>query len=207
VASFRNLCLATAGFSFLLAAPSKADVVVNISTGYDNAVGDLLPNGAPDKYQIGVGGSGGYYDEIPVVRTAPLPGGWLRDDASSGSRWLVLDTGMGLEGVNAPGGTYFFDVWIELTGYDASTARITGLQYAADNKLVGVEVNGITVFSQDTTFAEEFGAFHLIGDVGLDLFEDGLNLIRFIVYNQEGFASPMGLRLEALVEADPAGNF
>jgi hypothetical protein len=96
----------------------------------------------------------------------------------------------------------YFDVCVDLTGFDASTALITGLRYAADNKLVSVEINGIPVFTQDESFAEEFGSFQTIGDVGVLLFEDALNLIRFVVWNQEGVVSPMGLRVEGLIEAE-----
>jgi hypothetical protein len=203
----RTLFLRTLGCAAVLCLVSgqgqvRADVVTNLSTGFDNPTGTLLPNGSTDaRYVIGPGGTGGFIGVIPEVRTQPIPGTWLPDAASSGSRWLVLNSGIGLEGITVPPGTYFFDTAVTLAGFDAVTAHLTGLRYAADNELIAVIINGSTVFSQPIMFAEEFTSFHDIGDVGLGLFHDGLNTLRFEVYNLEGGLSPMGLRMEGRVEA------
>jgi hypothetical protein len=128
----------------------------------------------------------------PKVRASPLPGGWLADAASTGSRWLVLDGG-GFEGVSVTDRTFVFEVSVDLTGYDAATARVAGLRYAADNKLLSVAVNGAAVFSQPSGFAEEFHAFRDLGDRGLGLFQAGRNTVRFEVENAPGFGpSPRG---------------
>jgi hypothetical protein len=184
---------------------ARADVIRNISTGFNNATGMLLPNGAMDTaYVIGPGGTGGRIGETPLVRTAPIPGTWLPDAASPLSRWLVLP-GTGLEGISVGPGTYFFDTVVDTTGFDPATVEITGLRYAADNKLLSVRINGTAVFMQDMSFAEEFMTFHNLGNRGLGLFQSGLNTIRFEVDNQLGVVSPMGLRVEGLVEGQPTG--
>ncbi len=180
-----------------------AEFVTSLNTGYDPATGRLLPDGALDpRYAIGPGGSGGRLGETPFVRVSPLPGGWLADAASPNSRWLVLRGG-GLEGVTVSEGTYFFDIRVDLTGFDPASARLTGLRYAADNKLLAVVVNGADAFRQPSGFAEEFGAFRTLGDLGQGLFREGENVIRFQVENALGFGdTPMGLRVEGSIEAN-----
>ena len=186
------------------AGPVAAELVTSLNTGIDPVTGALLPEGALDpRYVIGPGGSGGRFGETPFVRVAPLPGGWLGYGASPSSRWLALRGG-GFEGVTVSEGTYFFDFVLDLTGFDAASARLTGLRYAADNKLLAVVVNGADAFRQPSGFAEEFQAFRNLGDLGLGLFHEGQNVIRFQVENALGFGdTPMGLRVEGAVEANP----
>lgn len=182
------------------ASGARAELIRDISTGYDNLTGTVLPNGTADTdYVIGPGGTGGRVGETPLVRTAPIPNTWLADGASSASRWLVL-SGTGLEGITVSPGTYFFDTVVDLTGFDPATAQINGLRYAADNKLVAVRVNGTAVFSQSLGFAEEFQSFRDLGDLSSGLFQSGLNLIRFEVFNDLSGNSPLGLRVEGTIE-------
>jgi hypothetical protein len=182
------------------AAGVRAGWIRDISTGYNNQSGTVLPNGTADTdYVIGPGGTGGRVGEIPLVRTAPIPNTWLPDGASSASRWLILP-GTGLEGITVLPGTYFFDTVVDLTGFDPATAQINGLRYAADNKLVGVRVNGTAVFTQNLGFAEEFQSFRDLGNLGSGLFHSGLNLIRFEVFNDLFGTSPLGVRVEGRVE-------
>jgi hypothetical protein len=182
------------------AAHAPAAFIKNISTGYNDATGTLLTGGAADTdYVIGSGGTGGHLGETPLVRISPLATPWLPDDASTGSRWLVLP-GTGLEGISVSPGTYFFDMAVDLTGFDAATAQLSGLRYAADNKLVAIRINGTAVFSQDTSFAEEFQSFHAVGDLGLGQFRSGQNVIRFELLNSTSGVSPLGFRVEGTVE-------
>ncbi|AMV25764.1 hypothetical protein VT84_15310 [Gemmata sp. SH-PL17] len=187
-------------FHLVTASDVRAGFIKNISTGFNNTTSTLLSDGtADDDYVIGSGGTGGHSGEVPLVRTAPLPGTWLADSASTGSRWLVL-SGKGLEGVDVGAGVFFFDIVVDLTGFDPATAQIAGLRYSADNKLVAVRINGTAVFTQDGSFAEEFQSFRDLGSVGLGQFHSGLNVIRFEVDNQLGSDSPLGLRVEGTVE-------
>ena len=149
---------------------------------------------------IGAGGTGGHWGAVPLARTSPIPGTWVPDGASAASRWLVLP-GAGREGITVGPGTYFFETTVDLDGFDPASASLSGLRYAADNKLVNVRINGVSVFAQNTNYAEEFKAFHDLGTLGSGLFHGGLNTIRFEVLNQAGANTPLGLRDRAILEA------
>jgi hypothetical protein len=187
----------------IIAAPASAAVVKILNTGVDDATSLRLNNNQSDlDFVIAPGSSGGHVGEIPVARATPLPNGWLADSASTSSRWIVLNTGVGQEGVSVGPGNYIFQTTFNFAGFDPTTASIPSLRYAADNKLVTLRVNGTIVFSQDSTFAEEFRSFiQLAPNLGSGLFQPGLNTVSFEVMNQAGLVSPMGLRVEALVTA------
>ena len=160
-----------------------------------------LGNDVPDTDYLIATGSPVFENTSPLARLSPLTNGILPDAASEGSRWLVLNSGVGIEGITVAPGTYLFDIDVDLTGFVPSSAELRGLRYSADNKLTGVHINGTTVFSQNASFAEEFQDWHDIGDVGLGEFQDGVNTIRFEVLNDLSASSPMTLRVEGNVEA------
>jgi hypothetical protein len=181
---------------------SRADfIVTNLATGFDNSTNALLPNGATDtKFVFAPGGTAPVIASNPVVQVSPLPITYLPDAASAASRWDVINSGQGQEGIDVAPGTYVFQTVVNLTSAEALTARIVGLRYAADNSLILVTINGTTVFSQpivDT--AKEFESFHDIGDVGLALFRAGSNTIEFTVNNAPVGPTAMGLRVEGEV--------
>ena len=208
---FRRLSPAgvLAGVIWLVVVPAgpgvNAATIKNISSGYDDVGGVLLADAVADTdYVIGPGGLGGHIGEVPLVRTSPLPIPWLADADSPNSRWLILP-GSGSEGISVEPENYFFDTTVDLTGFDPATAQLSGLQYAADNKLLQVAINGTAVFSQPPGFAEEFMSLTDLGDVGAGLFHSGTNTIRFELHNQTGFISPLGLRVEGVVTGQPLG--
>ena len=186
-----------------IAPPAGAATVKNLSTGIDDSTGLRLSNNQSDTdYIIAPGSTGGHVGETPAARSTPLPNGWLVDGASTASRWIVLNSGLGQEGVTVGPGNYIFQTTCNLAGFDPTTASIPSLRYAADNKLVSLRVNGAEVFGQDSTFAEEFRAFtQLPANLGSGLFHAGVNTVTFEVMNQAGLNSPMGLRLEGSVTA------
>lgn len=126
---------------------------------------------------------------------SPLPSTWLPDNASSQSRWIVL-AGSGSEGISVTAGSYTFRMTVDLTGYNPATAEITGLQFAADDSLGGISINGANVYIPSSN---GFNAFHFTPDVGLGSFQEGLNTIDFQVSN--GSLSPLGFRADGLVVA------
>lgn len=198
--------LCTLGVLLAGSAAAPAAVVKFLNTGYNDATGNQLANGTNDTdYFIGPGGTGSLTGINPRATSSPIPLPWLSDAASSASRWLVLP-GSGLEGISVGPGTYFFDTTADLTGFDPATAQINNLRYAADNKLVGVWINGTRVFFQNQQFAEEFASFRSLGNLGAGLFTSGLNQIRFEVSNQLSSPSPLGLRVEGSVDAQPLAS-
>ena len=197
-------CLAVV-MVLLMVGPGEVGAVTvkNISSGFDDLAGTKLPSHTPDTdYIIGPGGTGGYIGEVPRARES-LYGTYVPDSASPDSRFLFIYVNSDPESLWVPPGTYFFDTEVDLTNFRHVTAEITGLRYAADNKLIGVHINGTTVFSQGTGFAEEFRDFRVLGDLGLGEFQEGLNTIRFEVFNYgSGSSNPMSFRVEGVVQAE-----
>ncbi|RIK75719.1 MAG: hypothetical protein DCC68_20750 [Planctomycetota bacterium] len=179
-----------------LTVPTTPVYVKNIATGIVNATltkqSDLSPD---DDYRIGAG-SAGHVGATPVARQSGF-GPYLVDAASAGSRWLIFD--------DAPEGTHYFDVQVDLTGFAAAQAFVRGLRYVADNRLISIAVNDTIVFSQPTSVADEMSAWRALGDVGLGAFRPGANTIRFGVHNSPdlGGINPLALRVEGIVVAPP----
>ncbi len=199
------ICVTLVALSLLSPKTCWAGIVKNISTGIDSVTGTQLPNGAADpNYALVAGTTGGYIGTPLIAQSDPLPGEYVPDMASDASRWIVITSGMGLEGISVGPGTYVFQTTVDLTGFLASTAELEGLRYAADNKLVAIVINTTTVFSQSSDFAEEFHAFVDLGTLGRGAFQGGLNTIQFVVANQLDNQSPMALRVEGVVTAAAA---
>lgn len=161
---------------------------------------------ADTDYVIASGGTGGRFGTVPVARQTPLSGGWLADAASSASRWIVISSGQGGEGMSVETGSFRFQTTVDLTGYNPATAFLDSLRYAADNKLTALRINGTTVFSQGTEAEEEFGSLiALPATLGQGLFVSGVNTLTFEVLNTEPpphlSTTPVGFRLEGSVSA------
>jgi hypothetical protein len=155
--------------SFTLAIVSNAwgVVVKNISTGIDDVSMAKIANNLPDTDFTIIPGSNSHVDEHPIARSAPLPPPYFADASSAASRWLAFDTGDGEEGLNVIQGTYYFETFVDLTGFQASTAQITGLRYGADDQLHYVYINGIIEWVRPDTGGGDFFDWHTIGSLGL----------------------------------------
>ncbi len=202
----RRCCTIAFALCVLVGSSDASQIVKSISTGWDDATNTKIANNASDTdYVIGPGGTGGHFGEVPFARTTPIAPSYVPDAASTTSRWIAL-SGTGEAGLSVPQGTYFFDTSVDLTGYQAFSAQISSLKYATDNQLVGIRVNGLSVFSQAfNDFAEEFRVFQNLGDLGLGGFHAGVNTIRFEVYNAPGLfgnaPNDLALRIDAVVTA------
>lgn len=202
----------TAAFLLLSSGLAHADLIRNISTGFDNTTGTLLPAFTVDTDYTVIGPGGVTY--FGQARTAGmgLPGTYLGDAAMPGSRWLYLvTTPTDTSGAFTPAGDYVFRTMVDLSGFDASSAQITNLQVASDNSFVSVAVNGTIVFSRVPPMtAEEFTTPLVVGNVGLGAFQNGLNTIEFTMRNTGfGFGtgpSPGAYRALATVEGAPLGG-
>jgi hypothetical protein len=192
---------------------ASADVVTNLSTGFDNATGTLLaPFTVDAKYQVlGPGG----VTVFPQARDATgVPGSYIGDAALPGSRWDYLTlTATSRNPDFVPSGNYDFRTTVDLTGFDSATASIRNLQVATDNFFLSVAVNGTTVLSRSLPggVVEEFGSvLTLPADLGLGAFHSGLNTIDLTIFNQ-GFGggtsdSPGAFRASGTVQATPVGS-
>lgn len=195
-------CLLLAHLSLAVVTPGECGATL-INTGLDAATSTRLPNDAYDaNWTFVAAPDASFVGGSPVVRVFPLAGGWLADNASTLSRWIVAGR-PGDSTLNDAPGLWTLQTSVSLDSADANT-QITGLQYAADNKLVSLTINGTTVFSQDAAFAQEFQVWHTIGDVGAGLFHPGANVLQFTLANQEGLNTPLGLRVEGTVVPEPA---
>jgi hypothetical protein len=196
-----NLALLTI---LVFVSASRADVVRNISTGLNASGTALLPSFTVDPNYT-VTGPGGSFTALAQTQGS-LPSTYVGDNATS--RWdnILFSPN---DNSFVPAGDYDFKTTIDLTGFDASTAKITGVRATADNEFLGISVNGQSVFSRTPASPEEFGAFINVGDVGLGAFHAGLNTIDFKLHNL-GFgnvdfgSSPSAFRVEGAVEAAPA---
>jgi hypothetical protein len=192
------LCLAALA---CLTASVYGDVVKNISTGINDSTLVKIPNNSPDPDFIIGAGSVAHTGETPIARSTPLPPPFFSDADSSDSRWLALNTGIGEEGVNVVQGTYFFETQVNLAGFAASTAQITGLRYGGDDKMNEITVNGISVWTRPIAFGGDFFEWHEVGNLGSGSFATGINTIRFNVSNEPEPPTVMALRVEGSVTA------
>src|SRR5262249_14517518 len=127
----RQLWWCIAALALLYSGEVRAAFVSNLSTGADPSTGSLLPASSTDvKYTVT---RPGWIVCTPLVRTqASLPNTCLWDNAMPGSRWdYILFSSTDSSFV--PSGNYVFRTTVDLTGFDAATAQISGLQVSTDN--------------------------------------------------------------------------
>jgi hypothetical protein len=193
------------------AALARADVVKNISTGFDQVAGTKVANGAADAdWVIGAGSAGGFAGQTTIARSAPLPSPYLADGASAASRWIGINSNQGLEGISVPAGVYFFQATVDLTGYDASTAAIANSRFAIDDGLQGIRINGNTIYTlPDGRVQTRFDEFETVlpPDLGAGAFQPGVNTITFVLENAVS-GTPVAFRFEGNVIAavpEPGG--
>ena len=94
-------------------------------------------------------------------------------------------------------GQYDYQTTVDLTGYDAATAVLTG-RVSQDDILVDILVNGVsTGISDQSNLFYQFTPYR----IGGTFFQPGLNTIDFLVFNSGG--GPTGLRNEMTLVAAP----
>ena len=202
----RQLWWCMAALALLYGGEVRAAFVSNLSTGADPVTGSLLPASSADvKYTVT--GPGGISFTPLVLTQASLPNTYLGDNAMPGSRWDYLLFSP-TDSSFVPSGNYVFRTTVDLTGFDAATAQISGLQVATDNGFLSAAVNGQAVFTHDPgTTPEEFTSILPVGDVGRGSFHAGLNTVEFTIINYGfGFSqgpSPAAFRAAGTVDASP----
>jgi hypothetical protein len=202
------LCLVVVFSGWSSGAGAVPIVVKNIATGIDDSTGLKLSYLSPDTdYVIGAGSTEG----VGLVPHAVQELFLLADSASSDSRWIVVDVPHPESPLSGAGnlvlpGTYSFLTSVDLTGFLPASSQIENIRFAADNQLIGVLINGTSVFSEPPADPrEDFHQFHTLGSVGAGLMQSGLNEIEFRIYNGTfggNNANPMAFRVEGLVTAE-----
>jgi hypothetical protein len=168
----------------------EAQCLVNISTGFDVEAGDVLPEGVDDdEYLVDAG-----FGPVNVFTGGPSTGfpvpPWVANDGNS--LWISST-------VNATDnpGTYTYEITVEIPGgVDASLVAIRG-RWATDDPGQDIIVNGV---STGITAGGFTSYTELPGDAGFGLFQEGENLIQFVVVNGGEAPNPTGLRVEACLE-------
>ena len=156
----------------------------------DGTPGTLTAVGVADAHYTIIGGVGGELSPFVTGTGAyPFPP-WELDSATS--QWIspqATYAGFLRDRV----GTYTYLTTFDLTGFDATTASVSG-QVVADNSITSIRVNGHNIKYSQTTSAFSLVPFSLPDDC----YVSGVNTIEFNVYNRSNFSggNPSGLRVE-----------
>ena len=182
------IAIAMAAVALLATTDAKA---VPIGTFYDTGVdashATLANNAAETHYAI-ISTPDGSTPGVRVATSAngfPIPP-WIGDDSLSA--WIGPKTDSALDG---PSGQYDYRTTFNLTGFNATTAALTG-QWAADDAGVDILINGVST-KQTVNGFSAFNSFSVTSG-----FISGLNTIDFLVQNNGG---PTGLRVEGALTA------
>ncbi len=204
--------------TLVIGAP-KADAAA-ITTLYNTGAGTTAGNIDPN-YQIVFSPAAGSTDGFNAGYTAatvaayelqnvwPLagipvgPGPWVANNGIS--QWITPNVGGTGDSSNA--GFYLYRTSFDLTGFDPTTARITGL-WSSDNDGFGIYLNGIGMpnFATASTpgHTQPFWSMNPFADITTG-FVGGTNYLYFAVYNTPlAGGNPSGLRVEMTGTADAA---
>ena len=164
----------------------RAEVVKNISTGWDNSAGAVIDASQPDPdYTI----SPGDLTATVLPEAFPIPP-WFAN--SETSKWIGFDA----PSSNADPIVYDFATTVSMDGFLPETATVAGT-WSTDNVGQDILVNGVsTGISNDGNF----GALHDFS-IPAGFFQAGDNDIVFRFENAPPGVNPAGLRVEAIVEA------
>ena len=177
-----------------LAAPAQAATITTLfNTGVD-AAGVPLPDGTVTDPHYSLIATPGGTSSILVRQSAggfPIPP-YIGDNAFSA--WIGPFNDTILDG---PVGSYTYRTTFDLTGFNPSTASITG-GWSSDNNGLDILINGVSLgyTTSFTQFAIGFSPFSVTSG-----FVSGINTLDFVVNNGGG---PTALRVEMSGTASPA---
>ena len=119
----------------------------------------------------------------------PLLSNWIPDSNSTLSHWLTPSTDQGQSYDQNTPGQYTWTLKFNLTGFDPTTASLSGRFATDNNSVASLNTNGLlnpsTAFSTWSTFSAGAGSF-----------VNGINTLTFTVNNLAGGQNPTGLRVE-----------
>ncbi len=182
--------------TLLLGTATQAAPISLFNTGVDGSGAVLADGTLGDPHYALVATPGG----TSVIRIRSSAGGYpvapggpyIGDDSLS--RWIGPNNDTQLDG---PAGHYDYRTSFDLTGFDASTASISGA-WATDNEGVGIYINGI--FTGNTIPSAGGDAFEFFHGFSISSgFVTGVNTLDFVVNNDGG---PTALRVEMTGSAD-----
>ncbi len=177
------------------AKPATADYVSSIDTGVTDS-GALLPDGSVDSHYTLVTnpdsqhpGSSAY---VVDSNAFPFGGYWYADGPDS--KWIAPYANAN---TSSPEGVFVYEMTFNLSGFDASTAKIVGT-WATDNDGVDILING-----QSTGFTTASESYRSPSAFTIDTgFVAGLNTLEFVVHNEDqASGNPTGLRVDGSVTA------
>jgi len=167
------------------------------NTGLDTE-GVLLPaSGAVDPhYEIILSADAGLPGPDAVTLNPGFPvGPWVAEGPDS--RWIAPQANQG----NGAGGEYRYRTTFDLTGFDESTASISG-EWAIDNEGTDILINGTSTGNLNTNGFAALTAFTVNSG-----FVAGVNTLDFVVFNAGAGVGPTGLRVRmsgtVLVPGEP----
>jgi PEP-CTERM motif len=187
---------AVAAASLVAGSAAQADPITSLyNTGVDASGTPLADATIGDPHYALVGVPGGTSE----IRVRTLAGGYpippyLGDDALSA--WIGPNNDSAVDG---PNGSYDYRTTFDLTGFDPSTAFISG-GWSSDNNGLQILLNGVDTGNASTDFAQfsiGFAPFSITGG-----FVSGINTLDFIVNNGGG---PTALRVEMSGDAKATG--
>ncbi len=177
--------LGLASLAISLAVPPAFGTTITFYNTGEAADGSSLAAGANDPHYSLVSNPSGSTETATATQRngawiAPSAGsGWISPGASGNSSWAS--------------GSYTYETSIDLTGYIASTAILTGTIATDDTGAIYLNHSGTAAFTVVTGFSSA-ASFSISG------FQSGVNVIDFVTTNQSG---PTGLLVNATLTAQP----
>ncbi len=174
-----------ASLAIILVVPYAYGTTITFYNTGEAADGSALAAGANDShYSLVSNPSGSTETAVATQRNvawmaSSAGSGWISPGASGNTSWAS--------------GSYTYETSIDLTGYNASTAILTGTIAADDSVAIYLNHSATAAFPMNAGFSSATG-FSISG------FRSHVNVIDFVVVNQAG---PTGLLVNATLTAQP----
>jgi hypothetical protein len=174
----------------------QGGTLINLSTGVDDATGNLLPFGAPDDTWKLTCRPGAHSPLPPSLATAWVVPTIYWAPPTTGSQWISADPN-GNAFYVLPQGDYCYEACFDLCG---CTNPYLDLLIMEDDGGT-VYLNGIQILPTGSPCASFTTPCHIVVANSPQLFRDGRNCITIVVANTPAFATPTGLDVYGFVES------
>jgi hypothetical protein len=178
----RALYLMAFGLAVWGSAANAASITV-FNTGVDSSGAPLADGTIGDTHYSLAFAPSGTTDILVRTSVGGYPiGPYIGDDTLSA--WIGPNNDSQVEG---PAGLYDYQTTFDLTGFDPTTASLTGV-WAADDGGMDILINGVSVGAYTSSAFTDWSAFTISSG-----FVEGMNTLDFMVNNDGG---PTALRTE-----------